>query len=88
VGVRRERPPGQAVGSGSAGLRLGDGTTVSVSLGREPEAADEVCCFCGEQLDEADPDRVTVTVSRADELGEPRSRTAHAACLPEPLRES
>ena len=88
MGLRRERPS-QETGSGSLNLRLGDGSTVSVSLDPHHQpAASEVCCFCGEALEPSDPRHLTLSARRADDPSSPtQTWSAHESCLAERLHE-
>ena len=87
MGLRRDRPS-QETAAGSIGLRLRDGSRVSVSLeglrSRTAEAA--VCCFCGEEIERSDPRHVTVAVRRSAE-GTGETWSAHDTCLAERLHD-
>jgi hypothetical protein len=89
MGVRRDRP-GQETGSGSLNLRLGDGSTVSVSIPdpRRASSTEGICCFCGEEVDASDPRHVTLSVRWSGEQGgDAQSWSAHDTCLAERLHE-
>jgi hypothetical protein len=86
---RRDRPPVDRSGD-SLNIRLPDGTMMSMPrpAGRRAVAADVVCCFCGEELGGADPERVGVGVEWSDAGGEHEQRWgAHRACVAARLHE-
>ena len=86
---RRERPPAQRTNTGIA-VRLPDGTTMAVpgSSLRGPVTSD-LCCFCGARVDNADSERMRLTV-RWVEGGEEREQSwsAHRTCLGERMHEA
>jgi hypothetical protein len=68
-------------------LRLPGGATMSVTDPRGRASA-EVCCFCGEAVDDPDGDYVSVAASWAERGVEKRqSWEAHRRCLAETLHE-
>jgi len=89
MGLRRDRPS-QETGSGSASLRLRDGSTVSVSiddLNRAPVTG-AICCFCGEHVDDSDPRHVTLAVRWSNEAESQTQRwSAHDTCLAEHMHD-
>ena len=86
MGMRRDRPA-QETAAGSIGLRLRDGSRVSVSLEglRAQPVEDAVCCFCGEAVERSDPRHVTVAVRRSAEGKGEQAWSAHDTCLAERL---
>jgi hypothetical protein len=84
MGLRRERPSVARSGEGIT-LRLPDGTvkTMNVQDSRGPVAG-ELCCFCGEPVEQSSPGRIAVSVRWIDD-GEERTQSwsAHGTCLSE-----
>lgn len=88
MGVRREQPSGELSGS-SITLRLPDGSVKTMPVaGARGQVTSDVCCFCGERVDQADSERVGVTARWIDERGErTQNWGAHRGCLAERMHE-
>ena len=88
MGVRRERPPVEQGGS-SIRLRLPDGTVKTVPTGqlRGPVTAD-VCCFCGEDVEHTDGERIRLSARWVDD-GQEKTQSwgAHRKCLAERMHD-
>ena len=83
---RREQPPVQRSGS-SIGLRFPDGTVKSMPVDSRRGAVDaQLCCFCGETVEQQDGDYTTVYV-RWLENGQERHQQwpAHHKCVSDRL---
>jgi len=79
---RRDRPPVERAGD-SLNIKLPDGTTMSVPLNassRSPTV--DLCCFCGERVQQADPSAIRID-ARWEQGGDERRRSwrAHHRCL-------
>jgi hypothetical protein len=84
MGLRRERPSVTRSGEGIT-LRLPDGTvkTMNVKDSREPVPGD-LCCFCGERVEQASPGRIRLSARWIDgEEERTQSWGAHHDCLSE-----
>lgn len=85
---RRDRPPVEISGD-SLNIRLPDGKTMSMPVNalRGPVTSD-VCCFCGQRVEYADPEHIRIGV-RWDDGGKERTQSwgAHHACLVERMHD-
>ena len=79
---RRDRPAVQRSGD-SLNITLPDGTTTAlpVSTSKGPVRSD-ICCFCGESVEHADPEHLRID-ARWEQGGDERQQSwgAHQACL-------
>jgi hypothetical protein len=82
MGVRRQRPPLERSAS-SFSVRFPDGTVKAMPVDdrRDPETP-APCCFCGEPLEQSDPERIRLSADWIDD-GEERTQSwdAHHRCL-------
>ncbi len=89
MGVRRERPSEER-SANSVTLRFPDGTVKTMPVDDlHGQVTADVCCFCGQSVEPADPERISLAVSWIDG-GQERTQTwgAHHTCLVERMHPS
>ena len=85
--AQRIQVPSNPGGRNIIELRLPGGATISVTDPRGP-ADPDICCFCGETVDDADSECVTLTASWLEHGSEKhQSWAAHRRCLAERMDE-
>ena len=85
---RRDRQPVQRSGN-SIGLRFPDGSVRTMPIEAVDPVTSDLCCFCGESLENSDSERILLSARWLDD-GRERTQSweAHRACLAARMHES